>query len=78
MSKFNKRIDNIFVAIANNKVIYVSSNFATLIRELKKIDSGIRSRNYYRAVIKEKGVYEFTSEKTLIKYTFQKIENEKN
>ncbi|MFC4723029.1 hypothetical protein ACFO5O_11905 [Geojedonia litorea] len=77
MSKFNKRIGNIFVAISNNKVVYASSNFADLIKELKKIDRGIMSRNHYRSIIIEKGIYEFTSDVTSINYTLQRIENDK-
>lgn len=70
----NNRIRRLYLAITDNKVIYITTNLAEFIRILKDVDPNIKSLSYYEKAFKEQELIDhLTAERGVM--TLQKIEN---
>jgi len=74
----NKRISKFYLSIKHGKAVFVAINLTELIRRMRKIEPNLKSNSYYEKGFKKSNIMYFTNKETGAKYTFQKIENEKD
>ena len=70
----NNRITKLYVAILENRVIFIDTNLSSFITQMKAIEHGMSSLSYYDKRFKNEDIIYYASRfgKT---YTLQKIIN---
>lgn len=68
----NNRVNNLYVAIHNNKVIYASTQLMEFHRTIQGLITGVKSRTYYQKKFVENPTYQHQDDLNKI-YIFQKV-----
>ena len=70
----NNRISRVYVAIDDNRVIYISTALSEFVRAMKALITGVKSYSHYQEVFQNQDVIQHV-DKIGKKYYFQRIEN---
>ena len=71
----NSNIKNLFITISDNKVILIKSGLEEFVKQMKKIDSNVKSKTYYDNHFRTSDVYYFQNPTSGKQYIFQKVIN---